>query len=459
MKASRVLFITTMFLACVIAPSTALSETSEELYERIHALRKVDGEHEQAANEALAFLQTHEPKDMIRQKIHYEYAAALFQQKKFADAKKAFLGLVSDYDGTALDKSSDDFMVDDAQYFAAMLEQNEGEKDVNKAIAAYKALVENYPNSRWCPNALMTLGDLSRQKEEWSDTLDYYYRVADNHPDDKQLAPSALFWANRTLADYIDNGKMKKTDPEYKDVERVDRQIEIRKNIERVKENYPESDKLPGMLQDYVVYLVWRLDDKNKEELRTICYDIMEQYPETEYAEYARQELVDQMILWGSAQEKKLAGDLVDESIVQALGEEDTGRAANFMYAKARLLMAQAKYQEARDVLEDALEEVPGVITYEIKLQIAMTHYHQRQYAAAREIFEGLAQDYEDAKDKKSMALFSIGLMYRSEKDYGEALKRFRAVADEFPELNAGTYAEKEIEYCEKALKLGAEEK
>ena len=88
MKAKWILIVVGAALVVVGTSLSVHAETQEEFYARIHSLRKVDGEYEQAAQEALAFLEMYPEKDMFRQKIYYEYAAALFQQEKFDDIRK-----------------------------------------------------------------------------------------------------------------------------------------------------------------------------------------------------------------------------------------------------------------------------------------------------------------------------------------------------------------------------------
>lgn len=360
------LILTTLLFIFITSNAFSQQETPDELCARLKALRKEQNKPEEAAQQALIYLQTYPEKNMARQKIHYEYCAALFQQKKFDDAKTAFATLVNDYADTTLDKDSADFMVDDAQYFYAMIEQTQGEKDLDKAIAAYKVVVEKFPKSNWRPNSIVTLGDLYREKGKWDDSLNYYYQIVADYPK-SDLAPNALFWANRVLIDNVDNAVKRAIDPEQRFAERVDKQKEIKINITTVMHDYAGCQKIPDMLQDYIVFLVWRKSKENVEEMRGICNYIIDNYPGTPHAEYAREELADNLRM-GDATDQTIAGEIIDDGIKNCLGKGDTDKATNWMYYKAKLLMRQQKYEEVRQVVAQSLEDFPETpIKFEFK--------------------------------------------------------------------------------------------
>ena len=443
-----------LFIFAVLSTTGGAAETPtpEQVYERVRALRTETKDYQRAADEALAFLQAYEPKDMIRQKIHYEYAAALFQLENFGDAKRAFSSLVADYASTALDKSASDFVVDDALFFAAMIEQTRGDK--SKAFEQYKALTENFASSNRRDHALLTLGDLSREAEKWQQSVGFYYRVVAEHPK-SAFAPDALFWANRVLIDHVDTAVRARLDPASRDIERVDKQDEIKFNIMVVGQGYAASPKLPEMLQDYMVFLVWRLSPENKEELRSVATHIMAAYAGTPQAEYAREELVDLMILEGSEKEKATAENWLNESIAASLGKGDPEKATNWMYYKAKLYMQQERYEEARQVCDAALASDPETpIAYEFKLKIAMCYRLERNFDEARERLAALAEESADSPQKKSLALFHHAMTYVAEGNLKEAIEHLRPLAEEYPDLNVGEIAKAYIAEYEETLRV-----
>ena len=427
-----------------ITSNVCSQETPDELYSRLKALRKEQNKPEEAAQQALIYLQTYPEKNMARQKIHYEYSAALFQQKKFDDAKTAFSTLVNDYAGTSLDKDSADFMVDDAQYFYAMIVQTQGEKDLDKAIEAYKIVVEKFPKSNWRPNAIVTIGDLCREKGKRDDSLNYYYQVVADYPK-SELAPNALFWANRVLIDNVDNALKKAFDPSQKDIDRVNKQKDIKFNIMTVMHDYAGSQKIPDMLQDYIVFLVWRQTKENLDEMRTICDYLIENYPGTPYAEYAKEELADQLRK-GDNVDQTIAGEIIDDGIKNCLGKGDMDKATNWIYYKSKLLMAQGKYREARQVLSESLEDMPDTpIKYEIKRKIASSYRAEKKYAEARQVLTDLIEEFGDNRMSKGSCIFEIAMTYIDEQKFEKAIEQLKVLSEDYSDFNEGDIATKLI--------------
>ena len=448
---NSILAVTTLFII-LITSNVFSQETPEEAYKRIRALRKEQGKPEEAVQQALIYLQTYMEKNMVRQKIHYEYAAALFQQKKFDDAKTAFATLINDYAETTLDKDSADFMVDDAQYFAAMIEQTQGEKDLDKAIAAYKVVVEKFPKSNWRPNAMITIGNISKEKEKWEDAIAYYNLLVKEYPN-SSLAADSLFWTNRILIDHIDNAKRKFVDERVDDEEMVIKQDQIKANIDIVLKKYPTSDKVPEMMKDYIVYLVWRAVPENRDELLETCSYLMEKYPNTSYADYAKEEFIDASMLWGKNEDLKILSNLLDESISDCLDKQNPEKTTSWMLLKGKLLVKEKKYGEARDLMKEALEIMPNTpIKFEIQLTSAMTFVYERKYPESREVFKQILEEFSDDKQKCAVIEFHNAMTYSNEKDYTQALNCFYKILADYPDSTVSKAAEEQAEYCIRIL-------
>ena len=419
-------------------------------------MRKTEGKPAEAEQTALAFLQENSEKSIIHQKIMYEYAASLFQQKKLDNAKVAFNNVATAYADSMIDKNSEDFLVDDAQYFAAMIEQNNGDKDL--AFSGYKAVVENYPKSNWRPNALITLGDLSREKEKWEDSVKYYYTVANEYPENKDQASSALFQANRVLIDKIDNGHDKYLNPQLDSVARIDKQTDIKRNIDTILGKYPESKMIQGMLHDYVNYLVWRItpENNNKEEFIKTCEKILNDYPDSSEAYYARRELIDAKFLWAKSDEEiEDAIKMLNEDIQKAMIALDFTMVTDKLFTMARVAMKKEEYEKVREAYDDALAFTPDTpIKPEMEFEEGMTYYMEGKYEKAIDLFTKVMQDSSERRDIVSVCEFHIAACYEKKGLLQEAMEMLNEIASKYPDLQVGNAASKRAIQCLDQIEL-----
>ena len=437
---SSILTVTVLFVI-LITSNVFSQETPDELCARLKALRKEQGKPEEAAQQALAFLQTHAEKDIARQKIYYEYCAALFQQQKFDDAKAAFIGLVNEYAETTLDKTSADFMVDDAQYFCAMIEQTQGEKDLDKAIAAYEIVVEKFPKSNWRPNALITIGDIYREKKQYKESIDHYYKVIEEHPN-SDLASNAFFYANRALIHSDKEADDQKTEI----VE--DNSNEIQQNIARMLKDYSEKDITAEAVFDLINYYNTKTDFSKAEEF---CKTMFQYYPANKKTARAILEWADLVTrVEGEKHFDEVVGhiDLVKD---EAIKRQDSELYENALFYKGLALMRKKDLDSAIAHFESILKDYSETtLKYEIKFLIGSCYIEKKEYDIAIEKLEKMLEE-KPGGDWQAAITRTIGTCYHWKHDFEKAKEYYGIVLEKYSGSSWASGLQDEIKSIEEA--------
>ena len=425
------------------------SWTLEDYYTRINTLRKVDGNYEQAAQEALAFLQVYQEKDMLRQKIYYEYAAALFQQENFDDAKIVFNGLVDEYAGTALDKSAEDFFVDDAQFFAAMLEQTQGDKD--NAIAGYKYLVENFPESNRRADVLITLGDINRENKKWQKSLDYYYRVVEEYPQTNSAA-NALRCANKVL---IETDK----DAYNPDIEGArDNSKEVERNIENLLKNYPDNERTAEAVFNVMNYFHMRGDI---DKAISYCEVMFDRYPAYEKTRRAILDWVDLITLREGEERYDEAIEWIELIRNEAIQSEDAELYENALFFKGLALKRKRDPDGAINHFQWMIDTYSGMTTeLEVRLRFFMASCYMEKEEYENAIEELEKAPSEDAPcDWPVVITYTIGCCYQALHDVEKTKEYYDRVIAEYPDTSWAKSIEKDRADVEELKKSRSETK
>ena len=412
MRTLTVTWVVLPLIILVLNPTHTRAETPDEIYHRIHTLRKVAGEYQQAADEAFAFLQGHQLKDIGRQKIYYEYGAALFQQKRFNESKAAFLALTAEYQNTTIDKASEDFLVDDAQFFAAMIEQNHGDKQ--KAFEGYKSVVVNFPKSNWRPNAIMTLGDLAREKEKWDESLSWYNFLVKEYPN-SPLAAKSLFWANRTYIHTDTKG---------------DNSEKIQLNINHLVRYFPNEQVTVATLFDQLNYYLNRYSYK---EAEAVARYIIVWFPDSREANRAQVEFAELRV--ENHKDFDTALSWIEATIQRSLLENDYETYETSVISKAKILIQKGQYDGARKVVSDFLntEKEDTTLLMEAESLVAYSYYREERYEHACKEFQRILKDYPRAESWAPFLKYYVALCFYECGDLDNAKKMFRKVVDDHP--------------------------
>lgn len=379
----------------------ALLGDPEEVYREILALME-QGRYQEAVDLAAAFLAGYADRDMARQKIHYAYARALVGLGEFAEAKAALEELLSDYADAQLDASREEVMVDDARYLWGWIELQKG--DPIRAHEELMSLADEVPGSNRAAKALM-------------------------------LANQALI-SRMNTRDALSSGRLE-------DTARDDRKAEILANIHRVQDDYPDSAVLPRMLQDYMVYLIWRPTPENRRELVRTANEIIERYPGTPYADYALEELTDTKVVWGDAEARLEAEQTISRRIEECLADGDQARATNWSYYKCKLFQFERRYPEVHALVDEVLDRDPKCpIKNEFLVQKASAYASQGLYESARDIYRQVASDLGSRRDEISLALALEASTYVDQGKEGEASAILESIASRFADLEIGKRSE-----------------
>lgn len=124
-----------------------------------------DGENPQGAiAAAVQYLAAQPEVTLERQRVHYELAAAQWYAGDEDAALATFTQIVALYANAELDRASDEYRVDNALYFAGVM--NEGYENTATAIEAFEALIAQFPASDCRPQAVFRLAYLRARDDQ-----------------------------------------------------------------------------------------------------------------------------------------------------------------------------------------------------------------------------------------------------------------------------------------------------
>jgi TolA-binding protein len=147
-----------------------------------------DGFYQVAEAQFREFLQAY-PLHSHNLGVMYLLGKALYEQKKFAEAKEVFITLLT---------ASTDFQAKDAAYFW-LGRSCEHLADVSSAHTSYLTVVKKYPHSLWYQSSHYLLGKISFQEGRHKRAEMYFRKVLQVHRTSPSLACNAKFWLGLTL--------------------------------------------------------------------------------------------------------------------------------------------------------------------------------------------------------------------------------------------------------------------
>lgn len=113
------------------------------------------------------------PSSSGNERSGYEAALELLRQGRYPQAESAFTQFLSDYPQSDL--------ADNAQYWLA--ETHYVNREFETALGAFQVVIENHPNSRKVPDALLKAGFCEYELQRWADARNSLQAVVEQFPD------------------------------------------------------------------------------------------------------------------------------------------------------------------------------------------------------------------------------------------------------------------------------------
>lgn len=104
---------------------------------------------------------------------NYQAALELLRQGRYPQAESAFTQFLADFPGSELS--------DNARYWLA--ETHYVNREFETALAGFEGVIENYPNSRKVPDALLKAGYCQYELQRWADARSSLEAVVEQFPD------------------------------------------------------------------------------------------------------------------------------------------------------------------------------------------------------------------------------------------------------------------------------------
>jgi TolA-binding protein len=476
-------------LAVVFAVWTVARATPQEeaesaadgqaIYEQVHHLRTVEKDLAAAQAVALEFLNDHPEPDLGRQMVYFEYGLTLFDAQNWPAASPAFQALVAEYADTALDRTSPDFVVDDAAYYGAVTQHYHGDKA--RGIALYEAFLQDFPESNRRPKALLMLAGAHEQTGDLPAALPVFEQLAREHPESeyapesqihvghirlgrKEYAaaaaafeaiaerwpqskhvPTALQFANRArIHEELD-------DWEPKDGEvvpgTVDHCAAIEANAAAFVRAYADRPECPAVLLDLINYYTRRcwwnqaVRDDAQEKIVATARTMQRIAPDD------RATLRATLDLAANIYEEDLDGArALIQSVTQAAQQrEDESLYIDARFTDAVILVNTGNARAGAAIWQELLARgVSPILEGELKLLIGCRHEELGEYDAARALFEEIGADERYDENLRAAAWASVSRAYDRAHRPVEALAAIEKTIELFPNTVAAKQAVRE---------------
>jgi TolA-binding protein len=400
---------------------------TESVYDQVHRLR-TEKNYDAAQTVARDFLTAHLERDNERQMVYFEYGLTLFDAQKWPEAGAAFEALVAEYADTALDPTAPDFVVDDAQYYAAVTQHYHGDKargialyeaflqsfpesnrrpkallmlagareqtgDLPGALPVFEQLVREFPNSEYAPEAQIHVGQICLGNKEYAAAAAAFEAIQARWPESKHV-PTAVQFANRALIHQeLDNWDPQNSGP---DARTIDNSTTIESNAAALVQARAQDPTCAGVLLDLLNY----------HSKRAWWNEVaVAAFPDKLRQVYGQMQVV-----------APGAPDTIRASlgIAHAIGRDDPNQAIALLDA-------------AR---QDALTRGDASLYNDSEFVRAVLLSESGQHAQARQVWEGLLQRDQDPMFEGEVKLL-LGCTYQGERNFDQALLEFQAVSDD----------------------------
>jgi TolA-binding protein len=455
-----VVCVTCLLLLLVAGSGPAHATTTAD---EVHRLRVEEEDLDAAIALAQQYLRGNPELDVERQRVHYELGAALYASKNYTAAAETFREVVSDYAVTALDKTADEFVVDDAQFYVGVIEHYFGDRakgiseygklvndfpesnrraqtllllagvheqdgDGAKAMARFKQLVQEHPQSEQAPEAQLHVGHLLRADGKLTEAIAAFERVAKDWPESKH-APSGLLNANRGLMEEeLTSAETSRNEEQIRENEAA-----IKANVQLLLEKYADSDEIAQAMQDMLNYYSnpahFLYDKEAREKVKAIVAWLRANRPETRQAMRA---VCEYAIFRGvPAEDPEQALFELNHVIDVARESGDDSLLFDARFNKAHLLKMMGETDKARTIWTELLELASDEhLADEVRIMLIMLD----PIGERLEEYAAFAADESRHIDNRSTALLFLAVDHYSEDRFEEALAIVDRIIAEFSE-------------------------
>jgi len=472
------------FLAVVCAAGLASAATVSD---EVRRLRTEANDLDAAAALAQEYLQANPELTSERQSVQFELGRTYYAAKQYDAALTTLRGLVADYSMTTLDKASDAFMVDDAQFYVGVIEhyfgdrakgiegytkaiddvpksnrraqalmllagvyEQDGEKA--KALERFKQLVAEHPKSEQAPEAQLHVGHLLRADGKLDDAIAAFQRVAKDWPESKH-APMSLLNANRALMEQ----EIKSAEDANLSKEHVfSNEKPVQGNLKTLLEKYGDSEEIPQVMQDLINYYSnpahLMYDPQARDKIRAAAAWLRQNKPETRQALRA----VCEYAICGCsvADDPQEALAEMDDVMEMARASGDASLLFDVQFNKAHVLKLIGEVDKAREIWTQLLEVAPDDHTAdEIRIMLIMLDPIEERLKE----YQAIADDETRHRDTRSTALVFLAVDHFSEDRFEEALVAVNRVIADFSDTGAVAAAKDLRDRLERLVKVPIE--
>jgi tetratricopeptide (TPR) repeat protein len=355
-------------------PIVTERDDDQGLYERIHDLRVVTHDYEAARSLALQFLSTYPSRDLLRQRIHFEFAMCFYDERRFAEALPQLETLIGDYRPGDWPIADERVVLDDAWfYYGDDLIRND---QCRAGYARLLALREQFPGSNMYTRAL-----------QYANRALIHEQLHDWEPRPGVAGPGT-----------------------------VDNLAAIEAHAATIAAEGGPPEVTAAALEDLINYhskrVDWNPDLRPEVNARVAQIVILMSSVAPLAPATARAQLVLAEILFSTDQAE--AWRLVNAAIAAGLAGTDRHLLDNAQFAAAQYYDRLGQPAEARNAWRLLLErEQTPEFAGEVKLLIGYTYAHEGQDAKASGAFAEVANTEDCPSDVHACALFAQAMAAR----------------------------------------------
>ena len=194
------------------------------------------------------------------------YNSGLIEYKEISKpqlAKESFVQLISDY--------AESEYAGNAQFYLGELYEKEF-RDSKEAVANYRLLVETYPKNKFAVEALKRVADILVDEEKYEEAIASYYQIVELYPQN-EFATEALI--------------------EIKDlyIRRLENYLKAVETLKFFAKQYKNHEDAAEHLYDAAE--IYYDDLNNKQAAIDTYHQVINEFPDSKYAEWAKDKIED----------------------------------------------------------------------------------------------------------------------------------------------------------------------
>jgi TolA-binding protein len=373
---------TSLLLIVILAPLPSQGSSPQELL-LVGTGAFNEGFYQVAEAQFRAFLRTY-PNHIYAPKVMYLLGKALYEQKKFAEAKGIFVELVT---------SPKAFRASDALYFW-LSRTYERLGDLPKAQNNLLTLVTRYPQSPWYHPSLFLLGKISFQEGQYKISEMYLKKSLQARKITPSLSCSAKFWLGLALYEQ----------KRYKETEDL---------LQEVVESKFKEDLIEEALYWRGETLI-KLQKYNKGAI--VFRALLDRFPQSSFSAHAL--YGESVCLYMSARkEEALRGLLILKN-----SYSHTPLLPYVLSFAGAIYIDLTKYQEAIEVLKEFLSRFPqDQMKVQTLLNLGWCYLKRGELARVKEITYEIVK-LSPAEREKALAQYTLAELNTNEGNCQEAM-------------------------------------